>query len=179
MVGAWGIHDRHRCRFCADSTRVANSDRDSTLHLGSGEPGLHVPAAASLHGRCVPAVQLGDSGYRPRQNLHDPAAIPAQPRLPGLLQTRTGGPVRRGSRQHEASAHPKVAQAEEAYFARRHLKRAVRIIRLPSGLGLFTLPRGPSSKIRCPAPSGIARNAQSAGLQRIVRLYLSAWFNFK
>jgi hypothetical protein len=80
--------------------------------------------------RCVSLVQFRNSGCRPRHGLHGQEQIPAQPRLPRVLQTRARGrghPGRRGeASQHQAgscaqASQRQVAKAQEAGEATRNL----------------------------------------------------------
>jgi hypothetical protein len=94
--------------------------------VACGELGLLGRGAAGLYRRCVPAVQRGDPGCRPRCGLHGPEAIPAQSGLPGLLQGRSPG-CRGKTAQHQgACACAKTAQAQEARIIPGCLNRGAR-----------------------------------------------------
>jgi hypothetical protein len=84
--------------------------------VACGEPGLHPRPGAGVQRRCVSPVQFRNSGCRPRHGLHGPEQIPAQPRLPRILQTRgRGHPGRRGeASQHQAGNCAKARQRQAA-----------------------------------------------------------------
>jgi len=113
--------------------RLDARNRARSFDVACGRPGLHPRPGASVQQRCVSLVQFRNSGCRSRHGLHGQEQIPAQSRLPRVLQARARGrghPGRRGeASQHQAgncaqASQRQVAKAQEAGEATRNLTAA-------------------------------------------------------
>ena len=82
--GRWGLHACHSVQ--ALPVRFVIRNRTLLLPARRRRAGLHPGAAAGLHRRRIPALQFGNTEYRPHHGLHDPQPGTAQPRLPGIFQ---------------------------------------------------------------------------------------------
>ena len=106
---AWGKHGCFNfCNETSGSRRDPGGCASGVARIGLR---LYCRPATGLHGRCLPIVQFGNSGRRPRQDVHGPAAGGIERRLPGLLP-RSGGRARKadgcqgGEGQEVASLPP-------------------------------------------------------------------------
>jgi hypothetical protein len=119
---SWGIHVRLCRPVRGFSVQRLAGNGAVIFAVAGGEPGLHPRGAASLQRRCVPVMRTGNPGCRARHGLHGQEAIPAQPRLPGILQVRTRGHACRNGKtaQDQAGSPAKTAQTQEAGLANPH-----------------------------------------------------------
>ena len=78
-----GIHDCCAIRKFSACCSRCNHARGSDA--ADRKPRLYLRAAAGLHRRCVPPLQLGDSRHRPHHGLHGQEQITAVAWLPGIL----------------------------------------------------------------------------------------------
>jgi len=118
------------CKSSAGGIDVVFSDRKFSVWIDAGNgalgfdvacrsKGLHPRTGASLHKRCVPALQFRHSRCRPRDGLHGPEQIPAFATLPGPIQVWSRAKRCLGQDRGPADGHPagKAAQARHRQAA--------------------------------------------------------------